>query len=240
MDLADELPGSNSIEDNEMDRVIIDTSYNWLSRKDKYTSEQLSDMVGWIDRQVSLDKDSLVGNNCPIVLPEQLNKHQLFVYNIVSEFLLNDKQLFMMVLGTAGTGKTFTICALSYLIKHFVKRCAPTAKAACLINGETLHRLFHIQVDFKDGQKYIEIKNQQLVDLQTTFASITHVIIDEFSMMSQTMLGKIDGRLRQAKCKPDSLFGGFSIILTGDPAQLFPVGGAPLYDKPSIKSIVNC
>jgi hypothetical protein len=91
--------------------------------------------------------------------------------------------------------------------------------------------LFHIQVDFKDGQKYIEIKNQQLVDLQTTFASITHVIIDEFSMMSQTMLGKIDGRLRQAKCKPDSLFGGLSIILTGDPAQLLPVGGAPLYDK---------
>jgi hypothetical protein len=54
------------------------------------------------------------------------------------------------------------------------------------------------------------------------------------------MLGKINGRLRQVKCKPDSLFGGFSIILTGDPAQLFPVGGAPLYDKPSIKSIVNC
>jgi hypothetical protein len=76
---------------------------------------------------------------------------------------------------------------LSHLIKQFVKGCAPTAKAACLINSETLHRLFHIQVDFNDSQKYIELKIQQLVDLQTTFASITHVIIDEFSMMSLMM-----------------------------------------------------
>jgi hypothetical protein len=67
MDLADELPGCNSIEDDDIDHFIIHTSYNWLSRKDKYTSEQLSDMVGWIYRQVSLDRDSLVGNNCPIV-----------------------------------------------------------------------------------------------------------------------------------------------------------------------------
>jgi hypothetical protein len=135
-----------------------------------------------------------------------------------------------MLLGTAGTGKTFTIRALSTLIKNFVKRSAPTAKAACLINCETLHRLFLIPVVFKESQKYMPLKNQQLGDLQRTFMDVTHVIIDEFSMMSQIMFGKVDGRLRQAKCKPELFFGGLSIILTGDPAQLLPVGGSPLYD----------
>jgi len=56
------------------------------------------------------------------------------------------------------------------------------------------------------------------------------VIIDEFSMVSQVMLGKIDLRLRQAKIN-NITFGGLSIILIGDPGQLLPVMGSPLYDK---------
>ena len=49
-------------------------------------------------------------------------------------------------------------------------------------------------------------------------------------MLSQVMLCKIDQRLRQAK-NCNSTFGGISVILIGDPGQLLPVGGSPLYDK---------
>ena len=43
-------------------------------------------------------------------------------------------------------------------------------------------------------------------------------------MMSQIMFAKIDSRLRQAK-NNNKMFGGFSIILIGDPGQLLPVKG---------------
>ena len=49
-------------------------------------------------------------------------------------------------------------------------------------------------------------------------------------MLSQVMLCKIDQRLRQAK-NCNNPFGGISVILIGDPGQLLPVGGSPLYDK---------
>ena len=48
------------------------------------------------------------------------------------------------------------------------------------------------------------------------------------------MMGWIDRRCRQATALKDKLFGGKSIILIGDNAQLPPVGDKPLYhNKPS-------
>ena len=44
------------------------------------------------------------------------------------------------------------------------------------------------------------------------------------------MLAVIDKRLRQATGK-DEYFGGISVILVGDPGQLPPVGGAPLFQE---------
>lgn len=57
-------------------------------------------------------------------------------------------------------------------------------------------------------------------------------------MLSQINLATIDQRLRQATTKLDLFFGGISVILTGDPGQLLPVLGSPLYQtiKPSSKN----
>ncbi|CAB3988330.1 ATP-dependent DNA helicase PIF1 [Paramuricea clavata] len=61
-----------------------------------------------------------------------------------------------------------------------------------------------------------------------------YIIIDEYSMLGQTAMGWIDRRCRQATGLKDILFGGKSIILIGDPAQLPPVADKPLYhEKPS-------
>ena len=73
------------------------------------------------------------------------------------------------------------------------------------------------------------LENQKLADLQNDFKNIEFLIIDEFSMLSQVMLGKIDSRLRQAK-NNNLFFGGLSVMLIGDPGQLLPVAGASLYD----------
>jgi hypothetical protein len=68
------------------------------------------------------------------------------------------------------------------------------------------------------------------MELQQEFNNIELIVIDEYSMLSQIMLNKIDQRLRQAKNK-NLQFGGISVILIGDPGQLLPVGGLPLHDK---------
>ncbi len=66
----------------------------------------------------------------------------------------------MILLGTAGTGKSFTINALStYLGKH-LKRAAPTAKAAFIIKGETLHSLLNIRVTKKSRATVDELKGR--------------------------------------------------------------------------------
>ena len=60
------------------------------------------------------------------------------------------------------------------------------------------------------------------------------MLIDEYSMLGQTLLGWIDKRCRQATGQQDEVFGNISIILIGDPAQLPPVADKPLYHaKPS-------
>ena len=56
------------------------------------------------------------------------------------------------------------------------------------------------------------------------------IIIDEFFMLSQTLLSFIDKRLKQImhNQKP---FGGLVIVLVGDPGQLPPVNGNCLWNK---------
>jgi ATP-dependent exoDNAse (exonuclease V) alpha subunit len=98
------------------------------------------------------------------------------------------------------------------------------------MKGETIHSLFNIPVTKRDDDtNFLPLSGESLSNLQREFTLIDCLIIDEFSMLSQTMLGKIDSRLRQAKSN-NNIFGGISIILIGDPAQLLPVCATSLYD----------
>ena len=56
-----------------------------------------------------------------------------------------------------------------------------------------------------------------------------YLITDDVSMLGQNMMAWVDKRLRQATAHLDLAFGGISMILIGDFAQLPPVGDRPLY-----------
>ncbi len=71
----------------------------------------------------------------PGVNPEDLNRLQLFTYKLIEEFKKKNEQILMILLGTAGTGKSFTVAALTKLYLGILKRACPTAKAAFLIIG---------------------------------------------------------------------------------------------------------
>jgi hypothetical protein len=57
-------------------------------------------------------------------------------------------------------------------------------------------------------------------------------------MLSLSKLRKIDARLREAKCS-NSFFGGLTVVLVGDPAQLPPVVSPSLYSQQSTAPFTN-
>ena len=57
------------------------------------------------------------------------------------------------------------------------------------------------------------------------------LIVDEFSMLKSDQLYQVDLRLRELK-QSNRQFGGVAVLLFGDPAQLRPVKGRFVFDKP--------
>ena len=142
----------------------------------------------------------------------------------------------LIIIGAGGTGKSYLINAIKSLLQHSCAVTATTGKAAFnihmyVIYGCTIHSLLKLPVGVK-GNK--DLTGQNLVKLQNTLKNISYIIIDEYSMQGQKMFAWVDKRCRQATGLTNQLFGGKSIILVGDPAQLPPVGDKPLYhSKPS-------
>ena len=103
-------------------------------------------MKNWLEHQIELDPGQDILENVN-VNPNQLNKYQRFTYDLIDKFNKEKKKLLMILLGTAGTGKSFTVSAITKLKEGHIKKASPTAKVAFLINGDTLHSLFNIPVD---------------------------------------------------------------------------------------------
>ena len=153
----------------------------------------------------------------------------MLAYNIVRNHTntpLPRPPLLLIINGFAGTGKSYLINALRNLLQQTCAVTATTGKASFNINGVTIHSLLNLPVGPRGN---MDLKGQSLVRLQKKLNDIEYIIIDEYSMLGQKMLGWIDKRCRQATGHHDEVFGNKSIILVGDPAQLPPVADKPLY-----------
>jgi ATP-dependent exoDNAse (exonuclease V) alpha subunit len=135
--------------------------------------------------------------------------------------------------GTAGTGKSFLISAISAELQNLashenkpnpVMRFAPTGIAAFGINGMTIHSALSISV-----KSFNALTPSSLSKFQHQWKDIKLLIIDEKSMVGRTMAGKLDSRLQQILT--DKVMGGIGVLLFGDFAQLPPVGDSPLYSS---------
>lgn len=70
------------------------------------------------------------------------------------------------------------------------------------------------------------------MEMQTEWANVKYLIVDEISMVSQVLLGSIDERLSQIfPLSRQSVFGGLSVLMFGDFAQLSPVAGKSLFSS---------
>ena len=149
---------------------------------------------------------------------------QRLAYNIVNTHLGNtscDKEPFcLVVIGVAGTGKSYLINALRHLLRSKCVVTATTGKAAFNVQGITIHCLLKLPVGLQ-GKK--DLTGQSLFRLQESLNGVEYIIIDEYSMLGQITFGLVDKRCKQATGCNHQVLGGKSLILFGDPGQLPPV-----------------
>ena len=205
------------------------SDYNWSLDRIKYTDELIGDMPNWITTKKALCNTNFYTPLTEFVDTSTFSLMQQKAYNIVrnhAEQLWPKLPLFLIIIGVGGTGKSYVISALCQMLQHKSAIAAPTGKAAFNVKGVTLHSLLKLPV----GQKgHKDLSGPSLVQIQHQIRGIEYIIIDEYSMLGQTLFGWIDKRLRQITGHCDEPFGGKSVVLIGDPGQLPPVGDKPLY-----------
>ena len=133
-------------------------------------------------------------------------------------------QLLYMVTGLAGTGKSFVLKEMEKDWTNRGMKCvkvAPTGCAAWLIGGSTLHKEFCVRITGDDthtlAQNTAKVAQLRAVDV---------IVVDEFSMLTSTLLAKLDEICRRHEAdssKRHVPFAGKSVIMFGDPLQLPPV-----------------
>jgi len=125
----------------------------------------------------------------------------------------------VFITGRAGTGKTTLLQAFVENTAKVVAVSAPTGVAALAVGGQTIHSLLRLPLGIIGSRELGFIPKESLAVL----ANLDALVIDEVSMVSADVLDALDKRLRQAKRKRNTPFGGIQLIMFGDPYQLAPV-----------------
>ena len=209
-----------------------DSTYDWHLDRANYSEQQIKEMPTWI----KTNKDQYtINEQYDVVDINSFSEMQKLAYDIV-KFHFNDsssqkEQLCLIINGVAGTGKSYLINAIRNLLQSRCAITATTGKAAYNIKGITVHSLLKLPIGSR-GMK--DLTGQALCRLQESLNNIEYIIIDEYSMLGQVTFGWVDKRCKQSTGNNDKVFGGKSLILTGDPGQLPQVADKPLYhSKPS-------
>lgn len=156
---------------------------------------------------------------------ETLNPEQAIVFDDILYSFLQDKSSYLVLVGYAGTGKTYTLSRVFEATTCRVAMTAPTNKAVKVLkengNGQaeyaTIYQLLALKVKMKYPPKGSKDEPKQIIE-RNMFKdpSITEydvVVIDEASMLPDEifeMIHQYEGR-------------GIKFIFMGDPAQIPPV-----------------
>ena len=208
--------------DREIDSEIVQTLHTEHDT-DVYPNHVVEECRSWLASQKELNHttDATTGRHID-TSTFTVDQQRAFTAITTS----SECQTLMLIVGTAGTGKSYLIEGLKQHYGKHLKVAATTGIASFNIRGQTLHSLLHLPIR---NRRRNDLQGEILKQMQHTLEDTTHIIIDEYSMIGCSEFFWVDARLRQASGKKTKLFGGFSVILVGDPAQLPPVGDTPLY-----------
>ena len=224
--LADLVPGSFVTIDGTQQTLHSD--YDWQNDKLKYEDSQIKEMPSWLktNKQTLAPQLNMPQENIDVSTFSDMQKYAYDIIKTHSEQSCSSDPLLLIIVGVAGTGKSYLINAIRNLLQHSCAVTATTGKASYNIQGCTIHSLLKLPIGPRNNK---DLTGQGLVRLQNNLKDIKYILIDEYSMLGQKTLGWIDKRCRQATGLTNDLFGSKSIILVGDPAQLPPVADKPLY-----------
>jgi hypothetical protein len=106
-------------------------------------------------------------------------------------------------------------------------------KVAFRLRGSTIHSAFSIRLgDFVDSGNYEKMRKRFGIDIEARTCALQLIIFDEVSLIDKRLFSLVDTKLRGMLNKPDEVFGGIPIILSGDFNQNKPVGnGGFIFEK---------
>jgi len=156
------------------------------------------------------------------ILNYQKNNNYIYTDQVDALRIMLENNVFLT--GPAGSGKTFLLKAF---IQHSLKNnrkvavTAMTGSAAYLINGRTLHSWAGIRLGKEDKEELVD-KIYGNFKARVNWKYVETLIIDEISMLTLTLLEKLDYIARKIR-NTDQPFGGIHLILSGDFCQLPPI-----------------
>lgn len=147
-------------------------------------------------------------------------------------------QLFLLVLGEGGTGKSVVIDAITesfafFAQSHLLAKVAPTGVAATHINGSTLHTWAGIPVAAANDDRWIgkalTSQTKKAEDRRVRMLATGYLLVDEISMVNKKQLHCLDAVLRAERQRrhlprADDSFGGLNVVLFGDFHHFPPIG----------------
>ncbi|CAG8720815.1 17502_t:CDS:1 [Cetraspora pellucida] len=239
--------GPNTIIDNYSDlgSRAIDKNHDWVGdTRRRHPNLNIEDVLTSLQRVRNEETMDFENITTDILDFRTLNEKQMEIFKRIEAHYIaatvdhnNVEPLRIIIMGTAGTGKSYLIKAvvvrLNELAKdHGVEKkspvllLAPTGVAAYNIHGTTIHSALSIPVNCTN----FDLNGERLKQLQNKLQDVKYFIIDEKSMVGHRTLALIDMRLRQAFSEQrDQPFGNQSVILIGDFGQLPPVLDDPIY-----------
>ena len=189
---------------------------------------------------------------------EQLNESQRELFNYIMKWAMkyklhNDNDelepdpFHIFLTGGAGVGKSFLLKVIAeYLRKTLVfpgqnsdeqpsiAITASTGKAACNVEGTTVHSAFKLPRHGENAIPKSELRGKELQTLQMKYAHLKVLIIDEISMVGRLTWDDLNKFLRQIKNNDKADFGGVSVLVIGDFFQLPPVKQSAIFEKPTL------
>jgi len=158
----------------------------------------------------------------------------------------------ILLTGSAGTGKSFTVKYIIDVLKKYKKNyalTAPTGTAAIIVGGMTIHSFMGIGLGKGKTLDIVKkiYKNKTIYD---SLVNLEVLIIDEISMLDSELFEKISSifsiihsNYNKNSKLLDLPFGGIQLIFIGDFCQLAPVSGlycflSKLWNKLNIRTIL--
>ena len=179
--------------------------------------EEDAQLIGGLAYQSDLNEDQVN------LLYESLNGDQKTVFDYVLTSVEGSQGKFIFVEAPGGTGKTYLLNAIIDKVASIQKKvtaCASSGIASILLKGGgTLHSKFKIPIEIEDDTICNIPRHSRLA---SQIRELDLIIWDEAPMFSKSILETLDRTLKDVR-KNDSIFGGITVVLSGDWRQILPI-----------------